>query len=177
MGNAVSRPRRAVTADNPQAVWLRRFFLTVVTTSSLVLVPWIAYLATSLPTRQVADPWNVAWVGFDSALVIMLSWTAWNAWHRRQMLIPSAIITATLLICDAWFDVVLDWGSRHVIVSIISALVAELPLAALLLGVALRLIRVMHRVRWKELGNDREAPPLRHALITDFLRQENPGDE
>ncbi len=166
-----------IAPDDPTVVRLRRFFLTVVTTSSLILIPWIVYLATSLPTRQVADPWNVAWVGFDSALVIMLSWTAWNAWHRRQMLIPLAIITATLLVCDAWFDIVLDWGSRHVLVSIASALLTELPLAALLLGVALRLIRMIHRVRWRELGHEGKAPPLRRALIIDLVGQENRDDE
>jgi hypothetical protein len=172
----VSNPSVPVAPDDPVVVRLRRFFLTVVTTSSLVLIPWIAYLATSLPTRQVADPWNFAWVGFDSALVLMLSWTAWNAWHRLQMLIPSAIITATLLICDAWFDIVLDWGSQHVLVSIASALLAELPLAALLLGVALRLIRMIHRVRWYELGRDGDPPPIRRALIPDLLRPDSQGD-
>jgi hypothetical protein len=151
---------------------MRRFFLTVVTASSLVLIPWIAYLAMSLPTRYVAAQWKVAWVGFDIALVVMLSWTAWNAWHRRQMLILSAIITATLLVCDAWFDVVLDWGRRQVAVSIATALLAELPLAGLLVRVAMRLIRAVQRARWAELGRDGEPPSIWRMSITDLVGQD-----
>ncbi len=64
----------------------------------------------------------------------MLGWTAWNAWHRRRMVVLSAVVTATLLVCDAWFDIVLDWGTRHLAVSVATAVLAELPLAALLLA-------------------------------------------
>jgi hypothetical protein len=84
---------------------LRRLFLATVTTASLVLIPWIGYLAASLPDRHVAGQWKAAWVGFDIVLVGFLAGTAWCAWRRRQLLVPAAIITATLLICDAWFDV------------------------------------------------------------------------
>src|SRR6266536_4067902 len=138
--------------EDHHVVLLRRIFLTVVLTSSLLLIPWIAYLAVSLPDRYVAGQWKAAWVGFDIALVGFLVWTAWNGWQRRQMLVPSAMITATLLVCDAWFDVVLDWGTSDMWWSLATAVLGELPLAALLLRVALRLIRVMQRVRWSELG-------------------------
>jgi hypothetical protein len=90
---------------------LRRIFLVAVTTASLVLIPWIGYLAVSLPDRHVAGQWKAAWVGFDIVLVGFLAGTAWCAWQRRQLLVPAAIVTTTLLICDAWFDVLLDWGT------------------------------------------------------------------
>jgi len=159
----------ASPASGDQVFWMRRFFLTVVTASSLVLIPWIGYLAVSLPTNYVASQWKVAWVGFDIALVMMLSWTAWNGWQRRQMLVPSAMITATLLVCDAWFDVVLDWGTSDMWWSLATAVLGELPLAALLLRVALRLIRVMQRVRWSELGHEDDAPPLRRVSFVELL--------
>jgi hypothetical protein len=156
---------------------MRRVFLTVVTASSLVLIPWIAYLATSLPTRYVAAQWKVAWVGFDIALVATLSWTAWNAWHRRQLLVVSAVVTATLLVCDAWFDIVLDWGTRHIAVSIATAVLAELPLAALLLRVAARLIRAVQRARWHELGRAGEPPSIWRMTITDLVGEGAPNAE
>jgi hypothetical protein len=159
-----------VTHPDPRLVRLRRLVLTVVTASSLAMIPWIAYLAVSLPTRYVAAQWKVAWVGFDIALVLALIWTAWNAWQRRQLLVPSAIISATLLVCDAWFDIVLDWGTPDLPVSIATAVLAELPLAALLLRVAVRLVRAMQRVRWTELGHDGEAPALWRMSIADVLR-------
>ncbi len=163
----------ASPASGDQVFWMRRFFLTVVTASSLVLIPWIGYLAVSLPTHYVASQWKVAWVGFDIALVMMLSWTAWNAWHRRQLLVLTAIITATLLVCDAWFDVVLDWGTRHVAVSIATAVLAELPLAGLLVRVAVRLIRAVQRARWAELGRDGEPPSIWRMSITDLAGQDH----
>ena len=41
-----------------------------------------------------------------------------------------AIIAGTLLFCDAWFDVITSWGNRDHWVTVITALFAELPLAA-----------------------------------------------
>lgn len=151
------------------AVLLRRVFLSIVVAASLVLIPWIAYLAVSLPDRHVAGQWKAAWVGFDIALMAMLGWTAWNAWQRRQMLVFSAVITATLLICDAWFDVALDWGTNDMWWSLATALLGELPLAALLLRVATRLIRVMQRARWAELGLPGDAPPLWRISFLELL--------
>lgn len=75
---------------------LRRIFVAAVTTASLVLIPWIGYLAASLPDRHVAGQWKAAWVGVDIVLVAFLAGTAWCAWRRRQLLVPAAIITATL---------------------------------------------------------------------------------
>src|SRR5215472_6395499 len=96
---------------------LRRIFVAAVTTASLVLIPWIGYLAASLPDRHVAGQWKAAWVGFDIVLVAFLAGTAWCAWRRRQLLVPAAIITATLLICDAcstcsWIGAAATCGGR-----------------------------------------------------------------
>lgn len=151
---------------------LRRIFLAAVTTASLVLIPWIGYLAAALPDRHVAGQWKAAWVGFDSVLVAGLAATAWCAWRRRQLIVPAAIITATLLICDAWFDVLLDWGSPDMWWSLTSAALVELPLAALLLWVAVRLLRLIQRVRWHELGHDGDLPSLWHTPLRELLSSE-----
>jgi hypothetical protein len=161
--------------DAHHVVLLRRVFLTVVTAASLLIIPWIAYLAVSLPDRHVAGHWKAAWVGFDIALMGLLAWTAWNAWQRRQMLVLSAVITATLLVCDAWFDVALDWGTDDMWWSLATALLAELPLAALLLRVAMRLIRVMQCARWAELGRPGEAPSLWRISFLELLSAERPS--
>jgi xanthine/uracil permease len=151
---------------------LRRIFLAAVTTVSLALIPWIGYLAASLPDRYVAGQWKAAWVGFDIVLVAGLAATAWSAWRRRELLVPAAIITATLLICDAWFDVLLDWGTPDMLWSVATAALVELPLAALLLWVAVRLLRLMQRVRWNELGHDGDLPPLWRTPLRELLSSE-----
>lgn len=148
---------------------LRRIFLAAVTTASLVLMPWIGYLAVSLPDRHVTGQWKAAWVGFDIVLVGFLAGTAWCAWRLRQLLVPAAIVTATLLVCDAWFDVLLDWGSRDMWWSLATAALGELPLAALLLWVATRLLKLIQHARWSELGRDGDMPPLWRVTFMELL--------
>jgi hypothetical protein len=109
----------------------RRRFLLVASLGSLVLVPWIAFLAATLPHRYEARHWTLAWVGFDVALVIGLAWTAWMAWRARPAVIFPALVSATLLVCDAWFDTTTAQRS-DVLVSALSAVLLELPMAAVL---------------------------------------------
>jgi hypothetical protein len=68
-----------------------------------------------------------------------------SRWKQRQVLIPAAIITSVLLLCDAWFDVLTANGHRQLIVSIATALVGELPLAAVLCLVSIRALRMAGR--------------------------------
>ena len=55
--------------------------------------------------------WNVVWIGFDVALALCLGVTGWLALKRRQIAMLGLVVTATLLICDAWFDVCLAWNT------------------------------------------------------------------
>ena len=111
----------------------RRRLLLVASIGSLVLVPWIGILAATLPHRYEARHWTLAWVGFDIALVLGLGTTAWMAWRARPALVVPALVTATLLVCDAWFDTTTAQRS-DVLVSALSALLLELPMAAVLVG-------------------------------------------
>jgi len=51
----------------------------------VILVPWVAYLAATLPDRIQAHDWGVAWVGFDSAMIAAIVFTVWLSWRRRQL--------------------------------------------------------------------------------------------
>ena len=97
---------------------------------SVVLIPWTAYLAFSLPSRQVSSHYNVAWVGFDVFLLVTLGATGLFALRRSRYLALTSASAATLLVVDAWFDVLTSPG-RQVIESIILAVVIELPLAGI----------------------------------------------
>lgn len=103
------------------------------------------------------------WVGFDILLLFALTATALSALLRRQIVILLAGVTATLLICDAWFDVLLDWGTPAVWASLATAVLVELPLAFFLLTWARTLMRLMLKIRWRELGLSGNPPPL-HRL-------------
>lgn len=158
-----------LTPSHPAAVHLRRLFLAVVTGSFVFLIPWVVYLATSLPSRHEVSQWDVAWVGFDFFLIAAIGMTALWAWLRRRIFIPWAIVTATLLCCDAWFDIVLDWNTPDLPVSLLTAGVGELPLAALLFYVARRLIRLTMAAAWAQQGAGE--PPLisMRRLLLDRL--------
>ena len=94
------------------------------------------------PGDYRAGGWSAAWVGFDAVLFLAFAATAWAAWRRRQMLILCLVVLATLLCCDAWFDITLDWGTPGFMDSLALALVVELPLAVLAMIGARRLLRL-----------------------------------
>jgi hypothetical protein len=121
---------------------------------------WIVYLAISMPTGYQARAWSAAWVGFDILLLLALTGTVVAAMLRRQIVIMLAVFTATLLLCDAWFDIVLDWGTSDVWGSLASAAFIEVPLALFLLFRARKLVRVALLRRWHELGLPGDPPAL-----------------
>jgi hypothetical protein len=143
----------------------RGVVLTVLSASLALLVPWVLFLGGDLPSRYNAAHWRVAWVGFDLALIAALAATAWFGWRGRQLVGLGMIVTATLLICDAWFDITLSQGRNDQLMSVSSAAVLELPLAALLVFFATRLLRALTRHVWALQGHDGPAPPLRHVPI------------
>ncbi|MFI0720419.1 hypothetical protein [Streptomyces sp. NPDC021224] len=160
--------------DDPHVRHMRRVLLAVITGSFLFLIPWIGYLYVSLPTHRTVSNWRYAWVGFDGALIVLLGITAVCAWRRLQIFIPWAVATATLLCCDAWFDIVLDWNSGDLAVSIITAAVAELPLAALLLHAARRMIRLTLTVAWARAGREGPVPPLSRMSVLVLTEDAEP---
>jgi len=57
------------------------------------------------------------------------------------LLTLAAFTTGVLLICDAWFDIITA-GPRDMLVSVLTAVLGELPLAAILIGGTLRIVRL-----------------------------------
>ena len=95
-------PENAVLVDNARVVrWTGPAFALF----SLILLPWIVYLAYSLPSRQVSADYDIAWAGFDVMLLVALASTGYFALRRSRYLATAATAATTLLIVDAWFDV------------------------------------------------------------------------
>jgi hypothetical protein len=121
-------------------------------------------LGVTLPHRYFANHWKLAWVGFDVGLLCALSVTAWAAWRRRQVVIIAALVSGTMLVVDAWFDIVTDSTTHDLILSLVTATLGELPLAYLLFFVALRLMRLTtHTAR--TLAGEHDDPPLRKVPL------------
>jgi hypothetical protein len=139
---------------------LRSRFLTVLVACCTGLGAWIVYLAVSMPTGYRSKAWSAAWVGFDILLLLALTGTVLAAMLGRQIVVLLAVFTATLLLCDAWFDIVLAWGTSDVWGSLASAAFVEVPLATFLLLRARKLVRVSILRRWHELGLPGDPPAL-----------------
>jgi hypothetical protein len=109
----------------PLPRWVTPLFALV----ALFLVPWTLYLTLTLPSRHVAYRYDLAWVGFDCALLAAFAGTAWAALRRSKWLVPLAAATGTMLLCDAWFDIVTSQGGGEMWEAVAEALLGELPLA------------------------------------------------
>ena len=136
-----------------------RFGLLLMTGCCIALAGWIAILILTLPGHFTSRDWQTVWVGLDLAELAGFAATAWAAWHQRQVVTFFMIITGTLLVCDAWFDVALSYGSSDFTTSIVSALLVELPLAFLLFASARRLVRATIQTVMELSGVAGQAPP------------------
>ncbi len=140
------------------------------------LAIWIAVLILTLPQRYTSTDWRTAWVGLDIAELAGFAATAWAAWHQRQVVIFLAVVTGTLLLCDAWFDLALDYGSDGFALSVATAVLAELPLAFMLFAAARRLARVTVGTLMELAGLPGPVPPLwRVPLFADGLHEALPA--
>jgi hypothetical protein len=138
----------------------RRFGLLLLVCCCVFLAAWIAILVLTLPARYTSHDWRAVWIGLDVAELAAFALTLWAAWHQRQIVVFLMIITGTLLVCDAWFDLALDYGSHGFTASIVSALVAELPLAFVMFSAARRLTRANIQIVMHTAGIPGPAPAL-----------------
>jgi hypothetical protein len=119
----------------------RRLALLIAAGCCVILAGWIVVLAASLPHHFDAHHWRAVWVNFDVFLLAAFAATAWAIWRERQILILLLVLIGTMLLCDAWFDVGTSLATSGFVISLLSALVAELPLAVLAFVGARRLLR------------------------------------
>jgi hypothetical protein len=112
---------------------------------SLALAPGIARVFATAPPLHLAMHWRLAWGGFDVALAALLAATGLALFRRFALAEVLAAMTATLLCCDAWLDVLSSAGHGRsaTMAAIGEAVFAELPLAALFAWVAARFARAV----------------------------------
>jgi hypothetical protein len=112
--------------------WVAPLFAVV----GIGLVPWTIWIAYDLPQRHLARHWDIAWGGFDAAMAGLLLATAFAAVRRSPWIQSTATAAATMLACDAWFDMATAARGREEAMAIATALLLELPLAVICLWVA-----------------------------------------
>jgi hypothetical protein len=126
-------------SDRTVPRWVAPAFLL----AAFATVPWIGYLAATLPrTARIHE--RTAWVGFDIGLVLLLALTGFLAWRGRPRVALAAVATATMLVMDAWFDVLTS--RRGVDRDVAIGLgVLELTLAGVCLWISLHAAAVTRR--------------------------------
>lgn len=151
--------------DSGGAERRRAITLAVIVVCCVCLAAWIGLLAATLPRHFQTGAWRGAWVGFDIAEFAAFAATGWALWRRRQILIICLVVLATLLCCDAWFDVVLDARTNGFWLSLLSALVIELPLAGVAIAAARRLLRTTIATMRRYQGETGPLPALREIPL------------
>ena len=127
------RPRRLVQ--------VRRIREWLALCAAVALLPWTVYLGFTLPESYSAQHWQATWVGFDLLLLAFMIATAVLGFAQHHLLPLFAFTTGVLLLCDAWFDV-LTAKRGDFAMSVLTAAVGELPLAAVLIIGPLRIARL-----------------------------------
>lgn len=138
-------------------VWVGPLFLLL----AALTVPWLVYLGATLPHRVLARHYDLAWVGFDVFLALTLLRTGWLAARGRDHVELPAVATATLLIVDAWFDVLTSPTRTSALFALGSAVFVELPLAALCIWIVYHAEQVRsQRLSFLRLGGAPAAEPV-----------------
>jgi len=112
-----------------------------------VFPPPIARRMRHPPANYVAHNWPATWIGFDCLLIAFMAVTAVLGWLRRQLVLLPAFATGVLLICDAWFDI-MTAGPGQLWISVLTAALLNLPLAAIMIAGAVRIIRLTATRLW-----------------------------
>ena len=121
--------RRIGTADGSPArvaVFLR--------IGAVAFLPLIVLAALGAPSSHAAHNLGLMWTGLDVFELLGMALTGWCLWRRLPNLAVAAALTGTLMLCDAWYDVVTTAGRAEGTSVALACL--EIPLAVLSFAVA-----------------------------------------
>lgn len=153
-------------AAAPPVVPRRRWLAPLFFLAGLGLLPWTAYLIVTLPSRHLQTGYyDFAWGGFDVGLAALLVATGVGLLRRRLWVQSTATAAATMLLCDAWFDVLSSHPGRERLTAVVLAAIAELPSAAICLLIARHVEEVAERAQRYALVA-RRLRPRRCAAVT-----------
>jgi hypothetical protein len=126
-----------------RSLTLRHWVVAAFGAIAVGLLPWTVWLSRSLSSEHESDHWDLAWTGFDIGLALLFGATAVAAYRRSPWVTALASSLGTLLVVDAWFDIVLEshWDEQRY--SIVLALLVELPAAAVCFWIARRTERFL----------------------------------
>ncbi len=121
--------RRLGTADGPPA-----HVSAYLAIGAVAVVPLVVLAALGAPSSHAAHHLGLMWTGLDVFELLGMALTGWCLWRRLPNLAAAAALTGTLMLCDAWYDVVTTTGRAEGTSLALACL--EIPLAVLSFAVA-----------------------------------------
>jgi hypothetical protein len=131
----------SVSARRLVPLWITVFFIGC----AVVLIPWTVVIFDSLRNRALAEHWKLVWGGFDCFLVLAFALTAYRIIKRSPRGAMAATATGTMLLIDAWFDVLTARGTKNLTTSVLMAIFAEIPCAIICFYVARRIVSLFEQ--------------------------------
>jgi hypothetical protein len=141
-----------VAKAEERPVLVPRWVALLLTAITAGLVIWTLYLSYALPARHVTDHWRIAWAGFDIGLALSLAATALGVLREAQWVDATAAVSATLLITDAWFDIVLSDSGGERVEAIVLAAIGEIPLALFCVWIVMNAERAIASLKESQRG-------------------------
>ncbi|MET9451007.1 hypothetical protein [Streptomyces cinerochromogenes] len=83
----------------------RKWTLVLLGAAAVLLVPWMAVLAVTLPGSTRVHHWSLAWIGLDVLLAAGCATTAVLGLRGDPRSRLTASATASVAVLDAWFDI------------------------------------------------------------------------
>lgn len=110
----------------------------------VLLIPWLIVLSWTLPDTTTVSGWSTAWLGLDASEALGLLGTGLllRKWDSRVGVVAAS--TSTLLVMDAWLDVITSTPGPARTIALSMALLLELPLAVICAALALRATKAVN---------------------------------
>ena len=122
--------------------WVVAFFLG----GAIVLIPWIVLMFTVPQVVNVPKHWELVWGGFDCFLVLGFGVTGFRLITRSPKGAVTAAMTGTMLLVDAWFDVLTTHRGGQ-LVSVLMAIFAEIPCALICFYASRRIVTLFEQAK------------------------------
>lgn len=132
--------------------------------AAVAIVPWTVYLAVTLPKHYSAHFYWFGWTGFDVALVVALVITGRALRHGDVSVHRYASVVATMLVVDAWFNVLNANTRADRLAAVAMAALVELPLAFVCWRIARREVAAVLLVPAQDESDWLDQPRSRAGL-------------
>jgi hypothetical protein len=109
-------------------------------------VPEILRLANSLPLRHIEPHWRILWTGYDLVMAVVFLISGILLWLRSPWLAITVTAAGTMLLADAWFDVLTARGTRQLATSVTLAILLEIPLGIICFFISGRYVHEYRRL-------------------------------